>query len=139
MKKLFLFLIALLPLTVSAEDVKNHLMIVNLKSGEKVGYIVSEKPEITFEGDNFSVKTSKSTIDYLRSDIVDFYFEDTDTGIEALEYVGNGTVAIYDMSGNTLASLKGESPKTAKLLIDSYKPGLYIIKIGNQSIKYLKK
>ena len=52
MKKLLLFLIALLPMTVSADGVKNHRMVVNLKSGEKVGYIVSEKPEITIEGEH---------------------------------------------------------------------------------------
>lgn len=139
MRKFLLLLIVLLPAIASADDVKKHRMIVNLKSGEKVSFVVSEKPEVTFDGDNFCVKTTKSTFDYQRSAINDFYFEESSTGIEAFEYVGNGLVTIYDMSGHIVTTLKGDSPKVAKLLIDSFKPGMYIIKIGNQSIKYLKK
>lgn len=139
MRKILLLLIALLPMIVSADDVKKHRMIVSLKSGEKVSFVVSEKPEVTFDGDKFCVKTTKSTFDYLRSDINDFYFEESGTDLETLEYVGNGLATIYDMSGHIVTTLKEDSPQAAKLLIDSFKPGMYIIKIGNQSIKYLKK
>ena len=123
----------------SAEGVKKHRMIVSFKSGEKVSFVVSEKPEVSFDGDKFRVTTTKSSFDYLRSEIDDFQFEEISTGIESLEYVGNGVVTIYDISGHIVATQKGGSTKVAKLLIDSFKPGMYIIKIGNQTIKYLKK
>ena len=115
-------------------------MVVSFNSGEHVDFVVSEKPQITFDGDKFCVKTSSSTFEYNRSDIVDFHFEETETGIESLEYVGSETITVYDMSGHQVATLRGESPKAAKILIDTFNPGMYIIKIGNkQTIKYLKK
>ena len=141
MKQLLLiFLLAFLPLGVSAEDTKSHRMVVSFKSGEHVEFIVSEKPLITLDGNKFCVTTSSSTFDYNRSDIADFHFEETETDIETLEYVGNEMITIYNMSGHQVATLRGESKKKKKILIDTFNPGMYIIKIGNkQTIKYLKK
>ena len=38
-----------------------------------------------------------------------------------------------------ITMMKDDSLNSAKILLDSFKSGMYIIKIGNQSIKYLKK
>ena len=142
MKKVLLLIIMtlLFSIGVFADSVKNHCLVIILKNGDQVSYIVSEKPELTFAGENLCVMTSTSYFEYLRSDVVDFHFEETETGIETLVYTGNNCVTIYDISGHQVAKLKGGNLKAAKLLIDSFIPGMYIIKIGNQQIiKYLKK
>lgn len=139
MGRILIFLLALLPLAASSDGIKSHCMVVYLKSGDQVRFLVSEKPQITFENDVLRISSNTSTIDYIRSDVDEFYFEEIETGIETLEYVGDGVVSIFDMSGQLITTLRGETPQVAKFLLNSFKPGLYIIKIGNQSIKYLKK
>jgi hypothetical protein len=119
---------------------KAYKMIVSLKSGEHVSFILIEKPEITFTSVDLVVTTGLNKVDYLRADISDFHFEEIETGIASICYKGLEEVKIYNMSGLEVASLKGGSVSEAKLLLNSYKPGAYIIKVGNKvTIKYLVK
>ena len=137
--KQVLFLLAYITFSVNA-DSKNHRMVISFKSGEQLSFIVNDKPEVTFYEGNICVKTTKNSIDYLRSEIKNFHFEEITASVETIEYLGNGIITIFDLSGNIVASVKGGFTIAEKLLIDSFKPGMYLIKINNQqTIKYLKK
>lgn len=133
--------------TVNAKYTRNdvpsqnvHKLIVLLKSGEKIAFVLKDKPQISFNGNQFVIDSTTGSIEYLRSDIEDFHFEESETNVESIEYSGDGNVTIYDINGHMLAKLNNESLNSAKLYLEGYKPGLYIIKIGNkQTIKYLKK
>lgn len=138
-----------LPSTMPAHDVvvtanyteaKSHKMVLSFKSGDKVTFVLSDKPVLTFAGDKLVVESSTGTIEYLRSDIDDFHFDEIETSVESIEYAGDDNVTIYDMNGRIVAKLGNESFESAKTYLNAFKQGMYIIKIGNkQTIKYLKK
>ena len=138
-----------LPSTMPAHDVvvtanyteaKSHKMVLSFKSGDKVTFVLSDKPVLTFAGDKLIVESSTGTIEYLRSDIDDFHFDEIETSVESIEYAGDDNVTIYDMNGRVVAKLGNESFDSAKTYLNAFKQGMYIIKIGNkQTIKYLKK
>lgn len=138
-----------LPSTMPAHDVvvtanyteaKSHKMVLSFKSGDKVTFVLSDKPVLTFAGDKLVVKSSTGTIEYLRSDVDDFHFDEIETSVEAIEYAGDDNVTVYDMNGRIVAKLGNESFESAKTYLNAFKQGMYIIKIGNkQRIKYLKK
>ena len=118
---------------------KSYKMIINLKNGEQITFVLSDKPEVTFAGDRLVVNSTSNTIDCSRSDIVDFHFEEIKTDIASISYNGQDEIKIYNMSGQEVATHKGTLSE-AKIMLDSYRPGLYILKVGNKvTIKYLKK
>lgn len=118
---------------------KTFKMIVTLKNGEQVTFALSDKPEVSLTGERFVVNSTSNTIDCLRSDIVDFHFEEIATSVVPISYTGQDEIKVYDMSGHEVATHRG-SLSEAKIKMNSYSPGLYIIKIGNKvTIKYLKK
>lgn len=117
-----------------------HRMVLNLKNGNNIFINLNDKPQISFSGSQFVIKTSTNTFEYVRSDIEDFHFEQIETSVESIEYSGEGDVTIYEMNGRMVAKLRNESINSAKMYLNEFKSGIYIIKIGNQkSIKYLKK
>ena len=144
-----------LPSTMPAHDVvvhakytlrepgNGHKLILTLNNGESVSFILQDKPEVTFSGSRVYISSTKSTVDYLRSEVKDFHFEEVVTNIEEIEelsYRGNDSIIVYDVTGHMIAIQKDNSLEQAKQYVNSLKPGLYIIKIGNsKTIKYLKK
>ena len=116
-----------------------HKMILSFKNGDIVSFVLKDKPEISFSGGLFVIDSKTGAIEYQRSDIEDFHFEEIETSVESIEYSGNSSVTIYDMNGHLIANLRNESLNSAKMYLNTFKPGMYIIKIGNQTIKYLKK
>lgn len=119
---------------------RGHKMILSFKNGDDIAFVLKDKPQISFSGNQFVLDSSTGTFEYLRSDIEDFRFEEIETSVESIEYRGEGDVTIYDMEGRLVATLRNESLSSAKMYLNSFKSGMYIIKIGNQqTIKYLKK
>ena len=138
-RKLLLFLFALLSFALHADD-KNHRMVIYFKNGEQVNFIIKENPVVTFNGKNIRVKTKIYTVECLRSEIEDIRFEEISTNVEVIDYHGNGTMTIFDASGRIVSLVNSDSPKADKCLLESFKPGLYIIKLPNQqTIKMMKK
>ena len=82
--KQVLFLLAYITFSVNA-DSKNHRMVISFKSGEQLSFIVNDKPEVTFYEGNICVKTTKNSIDYLRSEIKNFHFEEITASDETIE------------------------------------------------------
>ena len=139
MRKFLVFLVTLLTLSASAEDAKGHKMVLCFKDGNKVAFVIKDKPQISFSGDKIVIESTNGSIDYLRSNVEDFHFDEIETSVESIEYNGEGNVYIFDLNGHLITMMKDDSLNSAKILLDSFKSGMYIIKIGNQSIKYLKK
>ena len=123
-----------------AMESNGYKMVLIFKSGEQMSFALKDKPEVTFMGDKFSVQTKKNTIDLLRSDVASFYFEEDETKVEKIEYVGMDPVSIYNISGSIVVKQDASDQSSVKMLLNSLNSGVYIIKIGNkQTIKYLKK
>ena len=138
-RNLLLFIFALLSFALHADD-NNHRMVVYFKNGEKVNFILKENPVVTFNDKNVRIKTNIYSIECLRSEIEDLRFEEINTNIEAIDYLGNGMITIFDASGRMVFSVNSNSSNSDKCLLESFSPGIYIIKFPNkQTIKLIKK
>lgn len=124
----------------SYKNINSTKIILYLNNGDLLTFSINEKPELSFRDNKVFINTSNTQIEYLRSEIKDFRFEKDGSGIETIEYIGDDTFEIYDVSGHLITIQNNGSLDQAKRYINSLKPGLYIIKIGNNhAIKYLKK
>lgn len=138
-RNLLLFIFALLSFALHADD-NNHRMVVYFKNGEQVNFVLKENPVVTFNGKNIRIKTNIYSIECLRSEIENLYFEEISTNVEAIDYIGNGMITIYNASGRILSSVNSNSSKSGKCLLESFSPGIYIIRFPNkQTVKMIKK
>lgn len=103
-----------------AEESKEGLVIYKY-SGEKVSYILEERPVVTFVNDKLHVETSSVSADHDLTDVDKFSFENVLTGIESITeglcriYVNNNevilqgfkpgcTVTMTDMEGRVVVN-----------------------------------
>ena len=143
-KLLLLFSAVMLMLTVPAKAAKTQALIIN---GEVVEKVVTK---ITFEGDLAVLTFSDDTeISEDMSNVV-LRFLDSPTSIKGIttyqmnKVVGdnlliNGLadetkVIIYDASGKDVITTSGSN-----INVSGLKPGMYILKAGNQIVKFVKK
>ena len=143
-KLLLLFSAVMLMLAVPAKAAKTQALIIN---GEVVEKVVTK---ITFEGDLAVLTFSDDTeISEDMSNVV-LRFLDSPTSIKGIttyqmnKVVGdnlliNGLadetkVIIYDASGKDVITTSGSN-----INVSGLKPGMYILKAGNQIVKFVKK
>ena len=142
-KLLFLFSAALLMLASPIKADTTQTLIIN---GEVVEKIVTK---ITFEGDNAVLTFSDETNISEDMGNVILRFSSSPTSIKNVEafqlnnVVGDnldinglaeGTkVVIYDTSGKDVITTNGSN-----INVSGLKPGMYILKAGNQIVKFVK-
>lgn len=117
---------------------------LHLADGSTVGYILNQKPRITFGADDMTVTTADATAAYRRDEIESMSFaEAPSTGIgDIREYPGGvlrftgseiaahgAAIEVYTTGGYLAASGYGTISTT------SLAPGLYIVRAGSQSLK----
>ncbi len=152
--KEFLCCCSLLCISLSANATKNH-MVVTFKEGEHYDFLLEEKPTITFDDDHLIVNENASTT-YELDNVDGWYFCDeysTTTTAEAskiriictneseiaIEQAGeNTTVHLTNAYGKSIASTKTSASGTATISLPVSK-GVYILNIGNQSFKLIRK
>lgn len=143
-KLLFLFSAALLMLASPIKAETTQTLIIN---GEVVEKIVTK---ITFDGDNAVLTFSDTSVRTEDMGNVVLRFTSSPTSIKNVEafqlnnVVGdnldiNGLaegakVVIYDTSGKDVITTNGSN-----INVSSLKPGMYILKAGNQVVKFIKK
>lgn len=125
-------------------------LVVNMKSGAKHTYVLSDKPKITFEGTELSIVAPSAQTTLSLADVEKFYFDDTATGISTpakgnstFRYVdgeltvmgAEGTVTIVDSTGRTVYSSRGE---TVNFDMNTQPAGVYIVNMGKRSVKIMK-
>lgn len=142
-KLLFLFSAALLMLASPIKAETTQTLIIN---GEVVEKIVTK---ITFDGDNAVLTFSDTSVRTEDMGNVVLSFTSSPTSIKNVEafqlnnVVGDnlnidglteGTkVVIYDTSGKDVITTNGSN-----INVSSLKPGMYILKAGNQVVKFVK-
>lgn len=130
--------------TAVADNVQT--LVIN---GEKVEKVVSQ---ITFSGDNVVLHFDGDEAAYPMDD-VEISFSGT-AGINSLTAfrlngvvggtlnvsgLAEGTpVSVYDTTGKKLAGTRA-SGDTAQVALDGMAPGIYILKAGNQIVKFVKR
>lgn len=145
-KKIIAVSIALMSLCgIANADVVQTLTI----NGQKVEKVVSQ---LTFSGDNVVLHFEGSEESYALEDVViDFSGTDGIGKVTAFKLNGivdgrldisgvpEGTVvSVFDVSGKKLASVKASSDN-AHLDLCNINSGVYILKAGNQIVKFVKR
>ena len=143
MKKKFSLLLLLLVFSIHgwSESVQ---LVVHSKSGSEVRYALSEKPVVTFRGDELILTTENTTVEYPLADLQKFTFEET---VDALGKVymnqakGDATVRIYNVSGTLVRTIMPPENEGSDITFSTQDlpAGIFIIKQGTQTYKIRKK
>ena len=148
MKKYFLLAVMMMACTTMWADKYNYLT-VSVSGDEYISLPTIQK--ITFANGNCVVTTTSGEYTYPLSEIKKMYFSVEDpTAIEALpqeaknmqykdgklKVEGDGMLRIYGANGALvqMANVK----KGANINLSNLKPGLYIVNMGDKSIKLTK-
>lgn len=136
----------LLILTMLAASAAIHAEValkLELTDGQTALYLLSEKPVVTFSGQNMEIATSEVQATYLRSDVARFTFEES-TAVEAIDVAtvysySNGVfaaagqqIAVYSLNGQLIT--KGAD----QVSLEQCAPGVYIVKAGEATVKIMK-
>ena len=151
--KTILFAALLLPLSVLAE---NKALVIELNSGQTSSFLLLEKPVMTMADTELNITTASIQASFLMADVKRFYFSEETNDIKTLRQEGftfsqidgdnleitglssKDHITIFDMAGHQLGSASISEGK-ANVCISGYKQGIYFIKTGSQTIKFLKK
>ena len=138
---------------------KQTALVVRMADDTVESFYLSEKPEVTFEGQNLNIVSSKMEVNFLRRDIKEVYFDQVVTGIRQtsmneLRFVyqndseitlygltdADKPIRVYDANGQLSHADIQISGDSATISLSSLHKGVYIIKTGNrQSIKIIRK
>lgn len=147
MKKIVTLLLSLFLTVGTAFADNSQVVIINGQEVEKFA------TKITFSGDNAIVTFSDGTTDTAdMSNVVIYLNVSTDISkVQTFNYNGiigddirlsniaeGTTVTIYDAAGKVLQQVKA-TDTTLSLNTASLKNGVYVLKAGNQIVKFLKK
>lgn len=123
---------------------ENKALRIEFNDGKTALYSLANKPAVTFEGNDFTIKTSDAETSYPRADVKNFTFVKDESGVKDLtdatkySYSDNvfscegHAIDVYDMSGVRVAN--GMDSVSLNGLCD----GVYIVRAGKQSIKVVK-
>lgn len=136
MKKtsLSLVLFVLCSLCVQAQN----MMLLHQKDGGVVSYGFSEKPVVTYVGDNLHVETTRVSIDYPLASLEKMTFADVESNIDVLRTETTTDVRIYSVNGTLVRVAKAEDG-AASLNTADLPAGTYIVKNGTTSYKIIKR
>lgn len=143
MKKLLLPLLLLhVALVASAADTALKVLLTD---GNSATYMLSDKPKVTFTGEDMNIVSSSASTSYQRSTVASVTFVDAESAIgdiraKAVTYRYAGSrfeaegcdITVYSITGATM--LRG----TDSVSLEHLEPGVYVVKAGNQSIKIRK-
>ena len=137
--------------------VDRKFLVVETKDHVKTTYMLSDKPQVTFEGNSLHIVSEKADATYNLLDIQNFTYETQSvTGVSELreepatidynngELVvsglkANGAVSIYAMDGKLVQQRTASRGGTFRLSLSSLPHGVYIVKVGNITYKIMKR
>lgn len=142
MKKIPIILSALLLSAMSAAAGETALRL-SLRDGSSATYVLSDRPVISFSGEQMMIECDNASTAYNRSEVTSLaFFTKGTTGIadaamtaDVLSYVGGElsapgcAIEVYTIAGVRVAAAFGN-------LSDSIlAPGAYIVRAGRQTLK----
>jgi len=137
--------------------VDRKFLVVETKDHVKTTYMLSDKPQVTFEGNNLHIVSEKADATYNLLDVLNFTYETQSvTGVSELreepatidynngELVvsglkANNAVSIYAMDGKLVQQQTASRGGTFRLSLSSLPQGVYIVKVGNITYKIMKR
>lgn len=127
---------------VQADELKDCL-IVHLQSGNKVSYVLEDKPVVTFEGDKLHVQAAAVSDDHRLADVARFTFDKAsglgeiaagdrritvNDNIVLLEgFTPGSSASIADMQGRVLVSTRMGDTGSASISVTDLPVGVYVV------------
>lgn len=134
-------------------------MTVELKSSEKYSFLLADKPVVTFQNADLVVNGSAET-SYAISGVKDYHFtekDETEATGETLKSVETGCVIfenngvvfvqkanpsadvlLFNVNGVVLSKTSVDNNGNAELKLPDF-AGVYVLSVGNQSFKLIRK
>ncbi|MGM9853036.1 MAG: T9SS type A sorting domain-containing protein [Muribaculaceae bacterium] len=144
MKK-YVFLLLLLVAVEWSAMAAGHSLRLSLKDGTTKVFNLSDKPVVTFSGEDMTIETADVTSTCARSEVASMTFGEAAAVIDAVAdetvYSYDGRVfscpghdiVIYALNGNKIVTGHDE------VSLEALQAGVYIITANNQSFKVIKK
>lgn len=134
----------------------NQTLVLWLKNGQKVYYELSDEPRTTFEHGMLVISSNRIRSEYHLSEVLRYTFEGEFTGVDApisdgtgfrqrgdeLDIFGlaEGTEAeLYSTNGVLLGEQKASGSKSIHFTLANQPAGVYLVKIGEQTLKFMKR
>ena len=133
-------------------------LVVWQKSGEKVYINLTEEPETTFEEGNLVIKTKTTTISYSLEDVLRYTYEGPATAISAPKLQPNeiifsqqrdqmtfeglpdgAQITIYSTDGQQITTQTVHNGQPSVVSFAGLPAGIYIVKTGDATYKFLKR
>ena len=113
---------------------------VSLADGRAPEFLLSQKPSVTFQGDQMTIAAPKASVSFNRSDVLAMHFAET-SGVEAAALANT-----FSFAGNTITcqgspisvfNLAGVCVATGSdcLSLADLAAGLYIVRTNSHSVK----
>lgn len=146
LKKLLTAVALALLATYNLKAATDTLLVVRLTTGEEVGYLLTDRPQLTFEDGTLVLTSERASAEYALTDVEEFYFtDDPPTGLsdatsEAVRFetLPDGTVRIhgvndaktvrvFDLSGRTVAARLSAEGGSVLVDLHAAPSGIYLI------------
>ena len=154
-----LAVVALLGVCLAAmAQTESARLVVWLKNGQKVYHDLADKPETRFNVGYLMLSTDKVSVTYPLTDVLRYTYEGNipvvsvpdikpgemrfQQGADEMRFDGlaAGTVMeVYSSDGKLLRTQKAVQGQTAVVSLKGQPTGLYIVKIGDASYKFMKR
>ena len=137
-----------------------YCLVIEFKDGQKQEFLLSTRPNISFQGSQFVVAQDKSSVEFAFADVATFSFADNNSsGVKALRqknltfsYTDNQNFVIHGADGKTSAEVIGIDGKQQPCKVSrpaanalsvslvSLRPGVYVVRVNKKQIfKIVKK
>lgn len=155
-QRLILFLLSLFALGAWAQQTGPRLVVWQ-KNGEKVYFQLDDLPETTFEDGLLVIKCQgQAAVQYQLENVLRYTYENVVSAIDlqpnersvmlnrqgdtvTLQNLPAGTIArLYAANGALLETAEANSGQPLTLSVSQRPAGVYLVKVGNQTIKLLK-
>lgn len=148
-------LYSLSPLACFGQSGKQYLVVWKA-DGTKVSFDLEEEPSTKFSAGKLVISTSSMSAEYPLKSVVRFTYEGESTAISTpnpsgmgfsqkgddIRVYGLGTdaaVQLYSLDGVMLESKKRDSDSTVNFSLSGRPSGVYVVKIGDHSLKFMKR
>lgn len=136
--KKLLFMLLITPLSIGA--LAQTKMILHQKVGGDVEILLADKPVAIYEGNNMVITTTKTSLSFPISNIVEATYQEDNAATAIIESVTQlsldaGPSRIYDINGRLIKNV----PASESINFSTLPQGTYIIKNNNASYKINKK
>lgn len=156
--KLFLIMSLLATMTTVMAQEEPAQLVVWLRNGQKVYHDLADKPETRFNVGYLMLSTDKVSVTYPLTDVLRYTYEGNipvvsvpdikpgemrfQQGADEMRFDGlaAGTMLhVYSSDGKLIRSQKTATGQTAVVSLKGQPAGLYIVKIGDASYKFMKR